>query len=327
MGSGMARRLLRAGHEIVAYDVSQPARAAIERDGGLAAATIPELVSALVAPRVLWMMLPAAAVERTLDELAVRLEPGDVVVDGGNSCHADDIRRAEAAAARGQGYVDVGVSGGVWGPERGYCLMVGGSLDAIRMLTPIFAALAPGAAAAPRTPGREGPRTAAEEGWLHCGPSGAGHFVKMVHNGIEYGMVAALAEGMNVLRHADAGKHRRDVDTETAPLRHPELYEYELDLAEIAEVWRRGSVITSWLLDLVAAVLLERPDLEGFAGAVSDSGEGRWALQAALDEGVPAPVLGAALAQRFASRGAQRFADKLVSAMRLSFGGHHEKAA
>jgi 6-phosphogluconate dehydrogenase len=273
------------------------------------------------------MMLPAAVVQGTLDALLPLLEPADVLVDGGNSFYRDDVRRARVLAARGLRYVDVGVSGGVWGAERGYCQMIGGPADCVRMLDPVFAALAPGIAAAPRTPGRDGERGTAEQGYLHCGASGAGHFVKMVHNGIEYGIMAAYAEGLNILRHANAGKQSRAADAETTPLREPEFYQYDLDLAEVAELWRRGSVIESWLLDLTAQALLEGPDLERFTGRVSDSGEGRWTLQAAIDEGVPAPVLSVALSERFVSRGDEQFADRVLSAMRYEFGGHVERKA
>ena len=327
MGSNMARRLLRAGHEIVVHDVSPAAREAVAKDGAEAAGSLAELIAALDPPRVIWMMLPAAVVQRTLDALVPLLEPADVLVDGGNSFYRDDVRRAQALAARGLRYVDVGVSGGVWGAERGYCQMIGGPADVVRMLDPVFAALAPGIAAAPRTPGRDGERGTAEQGYLHCGATGAGHFVKMVHNGIEYGIMAAYAEGLNILRHANAGKQSRAADAETTPLREPEFYQYDLDLAEVAELWRRGSVIGSWLLDLTAQALLEGPDLERFTGRVSDSGEGRWTLQAAIDEGVPAPVLSVALSERFASRGDEQFADRVLSAMRYEFGGHVEKKA
>jgi 6-phosphogluconate dehydrogenase len=271
------------------------------------------------------MMVPAGVVDRTIESLAPHLEPGDIAIDGGNSYYRDDIRRAEELKARGVHYVDVGTSGGTWGLERGYCLMIGGEAEAVRRLDEVFAALAPGMEAAPRTPGREKAGGTAERGYLHCGQNGAGHFVKMVHNGIEYGMMAALAEGINVLHHADAGKRPRDVDAETTPLRHPEYYRYELDLREIAEVWRRGSVIASWLLDLTAAALLDDADLSRYEGRVSDSGEGRWTVTAAIDEGVPVPVLSTALYDRFSSRGGADFADKLLSAMRYEFGGHREK--
>lgn len=327
MGAAMARRLLRAGHAIVAYDVVPEAGRAVAQGGAEVAGTISDLVVALPPPRVAWMMLPAAVVEGVVEVLARLLQPGDVIVDGGNGFHGDDIRRARALETRGLRYLDVGVSGGVWGAERGYCQMIGGAAEAVRRLEPIFVALAPGAGAAPRTSGRAGRPSPAEIGYLHCGPSGAGHFVKMVHNAIEYGLMASYAEGLSILKHADAGKRPRGSDAETAPLREPELYRYDLDLAGIAELWRRGSVVSSWLLDLVAEALADSPDLAGYAGRVSDSGEGRWALQAAIDEGVPAAAIAAALFERFASRGEQEFADKVLSAMRHAFGGHLEDAA
>jgi 6-phosphogluconate dehydrogenase len=326
MGSGMARRLLRAGHSVVAYDVIAQASAELARDGAGVAGTIYDLVAALEPPRVAWMMLPAGVVQGTVEALAALVQPGDVIVDGGNSFFGDDIRRAHTLGARGIRYVDVGVSGGTWGAERGYCQMIGGPADVVQTLVPIFEALAPGVDAAPRTPARAGRSSTAELGYLHCGPSGAGHFVKMIHNVIEYGMMAAYAEGLNILRHANAGKRPPRADAETAPLREPELYQYDLDLADISELWRRGSVIGSWLLDLIAQALAEDPDLTGFAGRVSDSGEGRWAIEAAIDLGVPATALSAALYERFASRGEQEFADKLLSALRGAFGGHQERA-
>lgn len=290
------------------------------------AKSVAEFAGMLAKPRAVWMMVPAGVVDRTIESLAPHLEPGDIAIDGGNSYYRDDIRRAEELKARGVHYVDVGTSGGTWGLERGYCLMIGGEAEAVRRLDEVFAALAPGMEAAPRTPGREKAGGTAERGYLHCGQNGAGHFVKMVHNGIEYGMMAALAEGINVLHHADAGKRPRDVDAETTPLRHPEYYRYELDLREITEVWRRGSVIASWLLDLTAAALLDDADLSRYEGRVSDSGEGRWTVTAAIDEGVPVPVLSTALYDRFSSRGGADFADKLLSAMRYEFGGHREKS-
>ena len=327
MGGGMVRRLLRAGHECVVFDVHTPAVDALVADGAIGARSYADLLAKLPAPRAIWLMVPAAIVDVAIEALAVGLAAGDVLIDGGNSHYHDDIRRARALAARGIHHVDVGTSGGVFGSERGYCQMIGGDATVVRSLEPVFAALAPAVESVPRTPGRDGKGGTAERGYLHCGPSGAGHFVKMVHNGIEYGIMAAYAEGLNVLRHANAGARRRDSDAETAPLREPEHYQYELDLPEITELWRRGSVITSWLLDLTAAAFLESPDLERFEGRVSDSGEGRWALAAAIDEGVPAPVLSVALAQRFASRGAADFANRVLSAMRHQFGGHQEKKA
>ncbi len=325
MGANMARRLLAAGHECVVYDVATEAVAALAKEGATAASSYADLARKLPAPRAVWLMVPAGLVQRALDELVPQLEPNDTVIDGGNSYYHDDLSRAQALEERNIRYVDVGVSGGVWGRERGYCLMIGGPKDAVERLEPIFAALAPGAAAAPRTHGRERRPSTAEQGYLHCGPVGAGHFVKMVHNGIEYGLMAAYAEGLNILRHANVGKHTHDLDAETTPLRQPELYQYDFDLAEVTELWRRGSVVQSWLLDLTAHALLEDPDLSSFAGRVSDSGEGRWTLAAAIDEGVPAPVLSMALSQRFASRGQQLFADQVLSALRAEFGGHVEK--
>lgn len=325
MGGNMARRLLEAGHEIVAHDVSTPALQAVAEAGAVAASSLEDLVARLPAPRAVWLMLPAALVQPTIDRLAPLLDRDDIVIDGGNSAHRDDLARAQQLAPRGIELVDVGVSGGVWGAQRGYCLMIGGSDRAVARLQPVFAALAPGMSAAPRTDGRDKQPSTAEQGYLHCGPVGAGHFVKMVHNGIEYGMMAALAEGFNVLFHAQAGKHRATADAETAPLRQPDLYQYEFDLAGIAELWRRGSVVSSWLLDLIAHALLDDPALGSFSGRVADSGEGRWTLEAATDEGVGAPVLAVALSERFASRGDQIFADKLISAMRHEFGGHRER--
>jgi 6-phosphogluconate dehydrogenase len=315
---------MRGGHQCVVYGRDATATRALEREGAAAAFSLAELVERLAPPRAVWLMIPAAAVDGSIAELAPLLARGDAIVDGGNSWWVDDLRRARELAAAGVRYVDVGTSGGVWGLERGYCLMIGGPLDAVERLEPLFRALAPGRAAAPPTPGREERHGPADEGWLHCGPAGAGHFVKMVHNGIEYGIMAAYAEGLNLLRHAGAGLADRAADAETTPLREPERYQYELDLPEIAELWRRGSVIGSWLLDLTAAALAADPALEAFAGRVADSGEGRWAAQAALDEGVPAPVLSAALFQRFASRGADELARRLLSAMRAQFGGHRE---
>jgi 6-phosphogluconate dehydrogenase len=325
MGADMAARLLRAGHEIVAFDRHPEKVQAVAAQGATGASSLEELVRKLPPPRAIWLMVAAAGVDATLGVLAPLLTRDDVLVDGGNSYYRDDLRRAQALAAAGIHYLDVGTSGGVWGAERGYCQMIGGDAEAVKRLDSIFAALAPSVGAAPRTPGRSGPPSSAEHGYLHCGPSGAGHFVKMVHNGIEYGLMAAYAEGLNILHHANAGKEKRAADAETAPLRDPELYQYDFDLPDIAEVWRRGSVIASWLLDLTADALARNPELEDFTGRVSDSGEGRWTLQAAIDESVPAPILSAALDARFASRGESRFADQVLSAMRLGFGGHAEK--
>jgi 6-phosphogluconate dehydrogenase len=325
MGSNMARRLAGGGHTCVVFDVNPAAIAAAAQDGAQAATSPAALVAALERPRAIWLMTPAAVVDATIQTFVPLLEDGDIVIDGGNSHHHDDIRRARELAARGIHYVDVGTSGGVWGAERGYCLMIGGDAAAVARLDPIFRTLAPGVDAAPRTPGRPAD-SSAEHGYLHCGPSGAGHFVKMVHNGIEYGIMAAYAEGLNILRHADVGLGAHTADAETTPLRQPEHYRYQLPLPDIAELWRRGSVIGSWLLDLTARALTENPDLDGFAGRVSDSGEGRWAMMAALEEGVPAPVLSAALTARFASRGEDDFANRVLSALRHQFGGHAEKA-
>jgi 6-phosphogluconate dehydrogenase len=325
MGASMVRRLVRKGHACVAYDVQPAAVSAATRDGAVAAGSPAELAAKLSKPRAIWVMVPAAVVDATLESLTPHLEPGDVVIDGGNSYYRDDLRRAASLAAAGVHHVDVGTSGGVAGEARGYCLMIGGEPDVVERLGPIFVALAPGIEAAPRTPGRSGAAGLGEQGFLHCGPHGAGHFVKMIHNGIEYGVMAALAEGMNILKHADAGLREVAADAETAPLRHPEFYRYQLDMPAIAEVWRRGSVIASWLLDLTAAALAKDPQLASFGGRVSDSGEGRWTVEAAIDEGVPAHVLGAALYERFASRGNAGFANQLLSAMRREFGGHVEK--
>jgi len=327
MGTNMVRRLLRAGHQCAVYDLQPEAVQALAKEGAVGATSLEDFANKLKLPRTVWMMVPAAVVDSTLKTLIPLLERDDVVIDGGNSYYHDDIHRAAELKPKGIHYVDVGTSGGVWGSERGYSLMIGGEETVFRRIDPIFAALAPSIEAAPRTPGREKLGGTAEYGYLHCGPSGAGHFVKMVHNGIEYGMMAAYAEGLNILRHANAGKQQRTVDAETTPLRHPENYPYELNLADIAEVWRRGSVIASWLLDLAAMALLDSPDLAKFAGRVSDSGEGRWTIAAALDEAVPAPVLSAALYARFSSRGEDDFADKMLSALRYQFGGHEEKAA
>ncbi len=324
MGAGMVRRLAAAGHECVVFD-NDPDAVKQLSDVATGAGSLAELVGRLEAPRAVWMMVPAAVVDAVIAELAPLLARGDAVVDGGNSHYWDDIRRASDLAPQGIDYLDAGTSGGVWGPERGYCLMIGGPDGPVARLDPVFSALAPGVEAAPRTPGRKGATTTAENGYLHCGPSGAGHFVKMVHNGIEYGLMAAYAEGLNILQHADAGTRRQGADAETTPLRDPERYRYDFDLTEISEVWRRGSVVASWLLDLTAGALLASPQLDGFAGRVSDSGEGRWTILAAVDEGVPASVLATALFDRFSSRGEGDFADKLLSAMRYQFGGHHEK--
>lgn len=326
MGTNMARRLLRAGHQCVVYDLQPEAVGVLVKEGAIGATSLADFVDKLKKPRAVWLMTPAAVVDPTLKGLLPLLEPDDVVIDGGNSHYQDDIRRAAELKAKGLHYVDVGTSGGVWGSERGYCLMIGGDEAPVRRLDPVFVALAPSIETAARTPGREGVGGAAEHGYLHCGPSGAGHFVKMVHNGIEYGIMASYAEGLNILRHANAGKQQQTVDAETAPLRNPESYAYDLNLADIAEVWRRGSVISSWLLDLTAIALLKSPDLTNFSGRVSDSGEGRWTVAAAVDVSVPAPVLSAALYQRFSSHGEDDFADKVLSALRFQFGGHEEKA-
>ncbi len=327
MGSNMVRRLQRAGHQCVVYDRHPEPAQALAKEGAVGTTSLEDFAKKLSKPRAIWMMVPAAAVDSTLDALIPFLERDDIIIDGGNSYYHDDIRRATDLKAKGIHYVDVGTSGGVWGSERGYCLMIGGDESVVRSLEPIFSALAPGIEEASRTPGREKVAGTAEHGYLHCGPSGTGHFVKMVHNGIEYGMMAAYAEGLNILHHANVGKQQNTVDAETTPLRDPEHYAYDLNLADIAEVWRRGSVIASWLLDLAAASLLDSPDLAKFAGRVSDSGEGRWTIKAAIDESVPAPVLSAALYERFSSRGEADFADKLLSALRFQFGGHEEKAA
>ena len=327
MGANMVRRLIRGGHECVVYDTHPEAVQALVKEGAVGAASLDELVKKLSKPRAVWLMVPAAVVDATLSDLMPRLTRGDAVIDGGNSYYVDDIRRAKELAAKGLHFVDVGTSGGVWGLERGYCQMIGGDTAVVKHLDPIFATLAPGKGDIPQTPSREKVGGTAERGYLHCGPSGAGHFVKMVHNGIEYGIMAAYAEGLNVLRHANVGNQGRAADAETTPLRDPERYRYDLDVADIAEVWRRGSVIASWLLDLTAQALGKDSDLSEFAGRVSDSGEGRWTIAAAIDEGVPAPVLSAALYERFSSRGEADYADRLLSAMRYEFGGHQEKAA
>ena len=327
MGANMVRRLMRGGHQGVVWDRDHTNVEKLAGEGATGAATLDDLLKALQPPRAVWLMIPAAAVDGALAQLSARMERGDMVIDGGNSYYIDDIRRAKELDAKGLHYVDVGTSGGVWGLERGFCQMIGGQAEIVQHLDPIFKTLAPGRGNADRTPGREKAGGTAEEGYLYCGPSGAGHFVKMVHNGIEYGLMAAYAEGLNILKHACAGKRSRDADAETAPMRNPENYQYDLNLADIAEVWRRGSVVASWLLDLTAIALFEQSDLSGFSGRVSDSGEGRWAITAAIDESAPAPVLSAALYQRFSSRGEEDFADKLLSAMRYQFGGHVERKA
>jgi 6-phosphogluconate dehydrogenase len=326
MGANMARRLMRKGHECVVFDVSPAAVAELTRERAVGANSIADLVQRLRKPRAIWLMVPAAVVDETIARVLPYLEVGDALIDGGNSYYIDDMRRSKSLAARGIRYLDVGTSGGVWGLERGYCMMIGGDAETVRRLDPIFAALAPGRGAIERTPGRndEKPSTA-ELGYLHCGASGAGHFVKMVHNGIEYGLMAAYAEGLDVLRAANVGRESREVDAETSPLRDPEHYNFDIDLADVAEVWRRGSVVASWLLDLTAAALLGDPELKGFAGRVSDSGEGRWTIKAAIDEAVPTPVLSAALHERFSSRGGAQFQGRVLSALRLQFGGHNEK--
>ncbi len=325
MGGNMAIRLLKAGHECVVYARHEQSIKEAVDQGAKGTTDLKEFIGMLSKPRAVWLMVPAASVDKVLDDLTTLLEPGDIVVDGGNSYYHDDIRRAATLKEKQIQYVDVGTSGGVWGQERGYCLMIGGENETVQRLDPIFKALAPGVDAASRTPGRDGAPTPAENGYLHCGPHGGGHFVKMVHNGIEYGIMAAFAEGLNIIKNADMGRRREEVDAETTPLRHPEWYQYEFPLPDIAELWRRGSVVGSWLLDLTASALHKNPDLSNFAGRVSDSGEGRWTLQAAIDEGVSAPVLSSALFTRFSSRGMDAFGDKLLSAMRFEFGGHLEK--
>jgi 6-phosphogluconate dehydrogenase len=327
MGANMVRRLLRGGHECVAHDVAAAAVDAMAAEGARGAMSLDDFVAMLAKPRAVWMMVPAAVVDATLDALLPKLDAGDVVIDGGNSYYRDDIARAERLSARGVHYVDCGTSGGVMGLDRGYCLMIGGDAPVVARLDPIFATLAPGAGAIPRTPGREKLGGTSERGYLHCGPVGAGHFVKMVHNGIEYGMMAAYAEGLNILRHANIGKQQQRADAETTPLRNPEFYQYDFNLADVTEVWRRGSVVASWLLDLTASALAGDPSLEKFAGRVSDSGEGRWTIDAAIDEAVPANVLAAALFERFSSRGEADFQNRLLSAMRFEFGGHAEMGA
>jgi 6-phosphogluconate dehydrogenase len=325
MGANMVRRIMRAGHSCVVFDTFADNVKKMAAEGAVGAASLDDFVAKLKPPRSVWLMVPAAVVDSTLSDLAGRLQKNDTVIDGGNSYYIDDIRRARELEPKGLRYLDVGTSGGVWGLDRGYCMMIGGEQATVEHLDPIFKALAPGRGNIPRTPGREKTQGTSEEGYLHCGPSGAGHFVKMVHNGIEYGLMAAFAEGLNILRHANIGKQPHEVDAETTPLRDPEHFQYDLNLADITEVWRRGSVIASWLLDLNAIALLEQPDLAKFSGRVSDSGEGRWTINAAIEQGTPAPVLSAALYQRFSSRGEDDFADKLLSAMRYEFGGHLEK--
>jgi 6-phosphogluconate dehydrogenase len=327
MGANMVRRLQKAGHHCVAFDRNAESVKEVVRDGATAAASLDDLVKKIERPRAVWLMVPAAVVDATLQDLAARLDAGDIVIDGGNSYYIDDIRRSKDLAAKSLHYVDVGTSGGVWGLERGYCQMIGGERQIVEHLDPIFRSLAPGRGDIPRTPGREKVPGTAEEGYLHCGPSGAGHFVKMVHNGIEYALMASYAEGLNILKHANAGSRTREVDAETTPLRNPENYRYDFPLADVTEVWRRGSVVASWLLDLTAISLLEQPSLEKFSGRVSDSGEGRWTILAAIESTTPAPVLTTSLFQRFVSRGEDDFADRLLSAMRFQFGGHIEKAA
>ncbi|HVY41425.1 MAG TPA: decarboxylating 6-phosphogluconate dehydrogenase [Hyphomicrobiaceae bacterium] len=327
MGANMVRRLLKGGHDCVVFATSTKSIEALAREGAIGTSSLAEMASKLAKPRAVWLMIPAAAVDKTIADLLPHLDAGDTIIDGGNSYYVDDIRRAKELSQRKINYVDVGTSGGVWGLERGYCMMIGGPDEAVRCLDPIFKTLAPGRGDIAPTPGRETLDGTAEHGYLHCGPNGAGHFVKMVHNGIEYGVMAAYAEGLNVLRGANVGKQQHAVDAETTPLRDPELYQYDFNLRDIAEVWRRGSVIASWLLDLSAAALVKDPTLSGFAGRVADSGEGRWTIKAAIDEAVPVPVLSTALYERFSSRGEADFQDKLLSAMRFQFGGHVEKPA
>ena len=327
MGGNMARRLLRAKHQCVAFDRHPENVKKVSDEGGKGATSLEDLVQKLSSPRAIWMMVPAGGVDTTIDQLVPKLQPGDILIDGGNSYYIDDIRRSKQLQQRGIHYVDVGTSGGVWGLERGYCQMIGGPREIVQHLDPIFKALAPGRGDVPRTLGREKIDGTAEEGYLHCGPAGAGHFVKMVHNGIEYGLMAAYAEGLDILKHANVGKSTSRSDAETAPLRDPEHYQYDFNLADVTEVWRRGSVVASWLLDLTASAMIKDPQLANFSGRVSDSGEGRWTILAAVEEGAPAPVLSAALYERFTSRGESDFANKLLSAMRYEFGGHLEKKA
>ena len=327
MGANMVRRLQKNGHNCVVYDRSADSVKQLSSEGSVGATSLADFVKKLEKPRAVWLMVPAAVVDGTLHDLTAALEPGDIVIDGGNSYYIDDIRRAKELSAKGLHYVDVGTSGGVWGLERGYCQMIGGETEIVKHLDPILKSLAPGRGDIPRTPGREKASGTAEEGYLHCGPSGAGHFVKMVHNGIEYGLMAAYAEGLNILKHANVGKGKHEIDAETTPLRDPEHYQYDFNLADVTEVWRRGSVVASWLLDLTAISLLEQPGLDKFSGRVSDSGEGRWTILAAIESGAPAPVLSEALYQRFTSRGEGEFTSKVLSAMRFQFGGHIEKKA
>jgi 6-phosphogluconate dehydrogenase len=325
MGANMVRRLLRAQHECVVYDRNNEAVQSLVKDGATGGESLPDFLAKLNQPRAIWLMIPAALVDSTLNQLGVLAAAGDIIIDGGNSYYIDDIRRARELKDKGIHYVDVGTSGGVWGLERGYCQMIGGEKEVVTHLDPIFKALAPGSSTVAPTPGRAAAASTATEGYLHCGPAGAGHFVQMVHNGIEYGLMAAYAEGLNVLQHANEGKSERAADAETTPLRHPEHYVYDFNLADITEVWRRGSVVASWLLDLTAIAFAEQPQLEGYSGRVADSGEGRWTINAAVEEGVPVPVLSAALFQRFSSRGEADFANKILSAMRFQFGGHVER--
>jgi 6-phosphogluconate dehydrogenase len=325
MGANMVRRLMKNGHDCVVYDVSQKVVQELAKDGATGASSLDDFVAKLQKPRAVWMMVPAAFVDQMIQDLISKINKDDILIDGGNSYYRDDIRRAKELTSKGIHYVDVGTSGGVWGLERGYCQMIGGETEVVKHLDPIFSTLAPPIDTAPRTPGREKVSSTAEHGYLHCGPVGAGHFVKMVHNGIEYGLMAAYAEGLNILQQANIGKREHTVDAETSPLRDPEAYQYDLNLADISELWRRGSVVGSWLLDLTAIALMKSPDLKDFSGSVADSGEGRWTIEAAVDEGVPVPVLSAALFQRFASRGEAEFSDKILSAMRFEFGGHIER--
>ena len=326
MGANLVRRLMRDGHECVVYDRNPPKVKDLAEAGATGTSALDDFVSKLAPPRAAWLMVPAAGTGKMVSDLAEKMEPGDIIIDGGNSYYRDDIDRAKALGGKGIHYVDVGTSGGVFGLERGFCLMIGGEADVVRHLDPVFATIAPGAGSIERTPGRQGPPSTSENGYLHCGPNGAGHFVKMVHNGIEYGIMAAYAEGLAVLRRANIGKDKEVSDAETTPLRDPEYYRYDIDTTEVAEVWRRGSVVASWLLDLTASALLQDPDLSSFTGRVSDSGEGRWTSMAAIDEGIPAHVLTTALYERFSSRGEGDFADRILSAMRKEFGGHDERS-
>jgi 6-phosphogluconate dehydrogenase len=327
MGGNMVRRLIAGGHECVVFDRSKKSVDELVKEKAKGAANLAEFVGKLSKPRAVWLMVPAAVVDSSIADLLPLLSEGDILIDGGNSYYIDDIRRAKALSAKGIHYVDVGTSGGVWGKDRGYCMMIGGEPDVVKRLDPIFSRLAPGAGEVPRTPGREKLGGTAEQGYLHCGPNGAGHFVKMVHNGIEYGLMAAYAEGLGILRAANVGKDTHEIDAETTPLRHPEHFQYDFNLRDISEVWRRGSVVASWLLDLTATALTEDPELKAFSGRVSDSGEGRWTVLAAIDSGVPVPVLSASLYSRFSSRGEADYQNKILSAMRFQFGGHHEKPA